>query len=190
MICLGFERLFSYFWVWFSLRPLQASIRALKGLNEVEANAEPAAKKPPVKRGPQYIQPTIENFKRTKKGRKLMAQELNKLVQLQAKTFPEKSCLDADGKKLSYVFNDKSGSLSLEMFLLKGPKFFDAYFWQIRKKHLFGARVQQWLQKIHTGMSSEYKMKPFQELLWLIDSSDFKEIEGHEAEAGSSEEDD
>ena len=119
-----------------------------------------------------------------------MTQELNKLVQTQAKTYPEKSCLDADGKKLSYQFNGKAGTMSLEMFLLKGPKFFDNYFYQVRKKSIFGSRVQGWLEKVNNSLTSEYKMKPFLELLWLIDSCDFKELHGFEAAQDESSEED
>ena len=178
--------------------PLKASLRALRGLKEMElgdfedeskakkgAGQETKAKGP---KQPRYIMPIVDNYRRTKKGRKLIAQEASKLLDLQAKTFPSKSMLNLDGDKITYKFNGATGEITKQAFLTKIGWFFDHYLVQVRRKVDFGARVQSWLMEAEKEMSKTYKFKKMQELVWLVAVTKLTNLKGLE-ECGEKDED-
>ena len=146
---------------------LQASIQALKALNEMNADLEdePKQKKPKgtTKGTRRYIVPIVGNFKRTKQGRALMEQECRKLIELQATKFPAKSMVDIDNKTITYSYNGTSGAISMTEFLLKAPVFFDNYFVSVRKKVEFGAKVHSWITDVTKEMTKDYRFKRLQE---------------------------
>ena len=155
-------------------------------MNESSADDE-GAKKQTQKKGTgqktsRYIMPTIENFRRSKKGFKLISQQCEKLIQLQAKTFPARSMLNLDGNKISYQFNGINGCISLSDFLLKAPYFMDLHFVQIRRKLDFGARVQEWLVDMEEGMKKFYKFKKLQEFVWSVAKCEIANLRGLEAD--------
>ena len=112
-------------------RSLQASARALKDLKDLKDQGDFAgqedAPKVAKKREPKYILPIVDNFKRTKQGYKLMAQELVRLVVEQAKRMPQKALLDVNGEKISYKHEGKHGMMTIEELKTKGPVFLDSY---------------------------------------------------------------
>ena len=130
---------------------------------------EEKAKKPYKKRCPRYIQPTVANFKRTKRGYALMRQELKRLLVIQAKKMPSKALMDCEEKTIQYSFQNHTGTISVEKFLLLGPEFLDAFYADVRKKIMFGAKVQSWLQAVDHAIS-EYKPKQLHELVAMVAS--------------------
>jgi hypothetical protein len=142
----------------------QASVRALVELNKNSVDKEESTRK---KREPRFIQPTVENFRRTKKGASLMEQELRRLVQKQAKKMPSKALLDVDETKITFQFQEKKGTLSVQDLCMKGPQFLDAYFRDYRNKIVFGTKVQTWFAQISAAID-EYQSKPLHELMYLI----------------------
>ena len=153
---------------------MQASRKALKSLSEMnmemgDESAKPkAAPVPKSKLGPRFIVPIVDNFRRTKKGRKLIVQECSKLISSQSKRFPAKSMLDLDGKIISWKFNGVEGKISLDEFLVKAPHVIDNYFVQVRRKVDYGAKVHAWLTNIEKEMSQSYRFKQLQELVWIV----------------------
>ena len=134
------------------------------------------------KRGPKYIQPVVANFMRTKRGYALMRQELKRLLVVQAKKMPSKALMDDEEKTIQYSFQDRSGTISLEKFLLLGPEFLDVFFSGVRKKIMFGAKVQSWLQTVEHAIS-DYKLKPLHELVAMVASFKPVSMRGYKEDA-------
>ena len=154
-----------------------------KSLGE-EMNEE-KEKKTYKKRGPQYIQPTVANFKRSKRGYALMRQELKRLLVTQAKRMPSKALMDGEEKTIEYSFQNHTGTISVEKFLLLGPEFLDAYFTDVRKRIMFGAKVQSWLQAIDHAIS-DYKPKQLHELVAMVASFKPASMKGYQDDADGS----
>eukprot|EP00435_Cladocopium_sp_Y103_P008560 s487_g2.t1 len=161
-----------------------ASRRALKSLAELNLDLGPEADKPKTpalprpKPGPRFIIPIVDNYRRTKKGRKLIVQECSKLIVTQSKRFPAKSMLDLDGKTISWKFNGAEGAMSYDEFLVKVPHVIDNYFVQVRRKVDFGAKVHAWLTNIEKEMSQSYRFKQLQELVWMVSVTDLAATKG------------
>ena len=161
----------------------------MKSLNDADGqDVEAETKKPPTKRGPRYIMPIVDNFKRNDKGRRLIKQELNKLLDKQAKQFPNRSMTDLENKFVNYSFNGVNGKISKEELLMKAPEFFDSYFVLVRKKVEYGAKIQAWLTQIDSAMQKSYKFRGLHELVWMIASADLKKTQGYEPDADDSSE--
>jgi hypothetical protein len=141
---------------------------------EKDSMPKPAAKK----REAKYIQPIVANYRRTKKGCALMRQELKRLLETQAKRMPGKALMDCEEKKVDYEYQGRKGSISVEKFLLKGPEFLDAFHTKIRKMILFGAKIQQWIQQVDDALRN-YKHKPLQELIALVDAFEPASLKGY-----------
>lgn len=162
----------------------EASLQALKGLNDkkvLDDFDKTQRQKPGQRNTPRlrYIMPTVDNFRRTKKGRRLVTQ-CQKLIELQLKSFPAKSLLDVDGEVLKFSHGGKPGEIAKNEFLDKAPHFFDSYFVQVRRKIDFGAKVQAWLLEIENEMKNEYRFKKLEELIWLVWTSELTVMKGYE----------
>lgn len=167
----------------FDIQPLlQASIRGLKSMNESEGKEE--VPKPVVKRGPRYIQPTLENFRRSKLGFRLMFQEVSKLITLQSKTMPKKSMLNLEGSEVSWSFSGRSGQISMSELQIKVPAFFDSYFVNTRRRIDFGARVQKWINDVEKALE-KYNCKGLHELIFAVATSELAKTKGFEQESSS-----
>lgn len=159
----------------------QASFRALKALNadeHVDAPENSDEKKAVAKKRQRYIQPIVDNFRRNKKGVKLMVQEMDRLLAKQCKLFPNRAMVDLDDKICTFTYNGQTGTILKEELLTKTPVFFDHYFLQVKKKVEFGAKVQGWLSRIETKMANDYRFKDLHELVSLIANSEFTETTG------------
>ena len=126
-----------------------------------------------------YIVPIVDNFRRSKKGRRLVEQECNKLLDLQVKTFPNKSMLDVDGKVISYDYNGRQGTISKAEFLLKAPYFLESYFVNTRRKVDFGAKVHGMLTGIEQEITKKYKSKPLHEFVWMVAAAKITATKGY-----------
>ena len=116
-----------------------------------------------------------------------MAQELLKLVKDQAKAMPEKALLDVSGEKVRYNHEGQEGTLTLDELAIKGPKFFDHYYSQVRSKVQFGAKVHGWLTTVEKKFKKDYKCKPLHELIWCIAVFAPAELRGFQQQEGSEE---
>ena len=126
---------------------VQESLRALAYL-EKEFKEEPEPKKRSA-RAAQYIQPSVENFRRTKAGGRLVVQELRKILDTQCKMYPHKSFWNVDSTAVK--FKDAKGDsceICTSELMSKAPAFFSIYFASIRKKIQYGLRVQNWLETV------------------------------------------
>lgn len=141
-----------------------------------EPGEEPKVKKP---RGPRYIVPCVENFRRSKAGFRLIAQELRRLLKEQARTMPEKALLDHNGTNVQFAYQGKKGTVTLAELEAKAGHFFASYLIQVKKKVLWGSRVQSWLAEIEKSITKDYKSKSLHELVWLINSSQLAETKGY-----------
>ena len=129
-------------------------------------------------RGPKHVAPTVENFRRSKKGGKVMRQELNKLVRLQKKIMPKKSMLDHNEKLVAYSYQGRKGQISLDELLEKVYHFFDAFLVKVRNKLQFGGRIQSWLARIEKSIVKDYKDQDLQELVSMIALSQLTATKG------------
>lgn len=167
----------------------QDSRRAIVAMNQSEGQDEnPVPKHPYKKREAKYIQPIVANYKRNKRGVALVRQELKGLLVLQGKKMPSKAMMDCEGKTIEYQYQGRSGSITVEKFLLKGGEFFDAFFVKVRKKVLYGSKVQAWIQQIDHALG-DYKLKPLQELVAMIDAFEPVSLKGYVDQDVENEED-
>lgn len=167
----------------------KASIRGIQSMNELDGD-EPEPAKQPSKRAPKYIQPLLDNFRRSKRGFKLMWQEVAKLLRIQGKTFPNKAMVNLDGTWVTWNYSGQSGKISMEELGIKVPAFFDSYFVNIRKRIDFGHRVQKWINDVEKQMVVDYKQKGMHELIFLIATSQLAKAKGFEQPDTSEGEDD
>ena len=124
---------------------VQDSMKALKHLVVEEQKKAQESKGVKIVRGKRYIVPDIVNFRRTKKGKALMQQELRLLLEFQAKNFPTKPMLTVD--RLSVRFSEQNTvcTVTMESLMDKVFDFFSYYFHDVRSKQAFGVKVQGWL---------------------------------------------
>ena len=120
---------------------MEASARAMAALAMKQEEEQAKEKKSSGKRS-RWINPIVENFKRTKKGRALMAQEMTRLIREQAKAMSAKALLDVNGKVVAWQYKGDKGSISLQELVEKTPVFFDAFFQEVRNKLMFGSKCQ------------------------------------------------
>ncbi|CAL1133760.1 unnamed protein product [Cladocopium goreaui] len=99
-----------------------------------------------------YIKPSIDNFRRSKKGSALIRQEVKRLLVDQAKAFVKKPMLDPNEEFVRYSEHGKATQIKLTALLEKAPMFFSIYFTNIRKKIDFGHRVHKWLVEVSTAL--------------------------------------
>ena len=92
------------------------------------------------------IEPVIENFKRTKKGFKLMSQEMERLLQKQCELFPAKCMTNVDFTEVRFTYKGEAKKIGTGALLKKTPYFFSAFYSSIRNKLLFGQKVMSWYQ--------------------------------------------
>ena len=125
----------------------------MRALNHLEKTT-PADSKPLVRargRGKvaKYIQPTVDAFKRSKDGSKLIRQELKRILVEQSKMYPHKAMLNSDLTMIKYTGRGgKISQCTMEDFLEKGPAFFSLYFNSIRKKNMYSQKVFDWFQRV------------------------------------------
>lgn len=150
---------------------------------EVEAAAGPKPKRA------KYILPVVANFRRTKQGRRLVAQEMDRLLQLQATKMPSKSLLDVKGVNVKWASQGQSGSITLEELKFKAGHFFDEYFTEIRTKVIFGSRVHGWLTEVDKGIC-DFKCEPLHQLVAMISLSDLAATRGYKVDADEDENED
>ena len=123
-------------------------MRALAFLEKEFKEEGPERKKRAV-RGAAYIQPVVDNFRRTKAGGRLICQEIKRLLDTQAKMFPDRSFWNVDFSKVK--FTDAKGDpseIATDDLILKSPHFFSTYFHSIRRRQQYGFRVQNWLASV------------------------------------------
>ena len=144
-LCLlsSFDRAFFAIWL------VQESLRALHYLNE-EFGAKKGAspKKPKKTAAKKYIKPVAENFKRTLNGQFLVRQELTRLLEEQSRVFPAKPMLTVDKTEVRFSDTGKPGVIRLDKLLLVAPKWYSAFFSNIRNKIHYGCKVQASLQSV------------------------------------------
>ena len=99
-------------------------------------------------RPPRYIRPIPENFQRTKKGTKLIKQELQKILDLQTKLFPRKSMFDVNKENVRFTKAGSNQSIKISDLLTKAPIFFSKFFGTIKRKLDFGQRVHRWFSDV------------------------------------------
>lgn len=129
----------------------QVSMKALKYLVEEEktkkVDAEVKAAKAGKAQQRKYIEPTIENFRRTNRGQKLVQQELLALLNFQARNFPLKPMMSMNKDKIRFTEEGQNFEVSVEEIMGKIHQFFSFYFREIRKKESYGVKVQGWLNE-------------------------------------------
>ena len=103
------------------------------------------------------------------------------MIQKQAKKMPGKALVDVDESKITFQYQEKTGTMSFEEMCLKGPAFLDAYFRDYRNKILFGTKVQTWFAQISQAID-EYKSKPLHELMYLISAFKPSSLTGYQDE--------
>ena len=138
-------------WVWMPLcaTSWQDAQRALNYLKVEFKKAGCKEKKVVAKGRPsRYIKPSIDNFRRSKKGSALIRQEVKRLLVDQAKAFVKKPMLDPNEEFVRYSEHGKATQIKLTALLEKAPMFFSIYFTNIRKKIDFGHRVHKWLVEV------------------------------------------
>ena len=115
--------------------------------NEAKTNDADVASAPQKKarRAGKFIEPLAMNFKRSKKGDKLVQQEVKRLLDKQKSLFATKPMWNAGVSEVRYTDNGETKSISTKMLMLQAPLFFSLFFSSIRQKLLFGTKVQQWL---------------------------------------------
>ena len=94
---------------------------------------------------------------------------------------PSEAMVDVDQKTITFQFQEKKGSLSVEEMCMKGPEFLDAYFREYRNKVVFGTKVQTWLSQISAAID-DYKSKPLHELMYLIHAFKPSSLTGYKDE--------
>lgn len=118
--------------------------------------------------GKRRVVPIVDNYRRSKKGSALIRQEVEKLLILQCKIFPNKAMLNVDGDRVAWVYNGSKGEISKEEFLLKRPVFFGCVYLDERRKVHWGPKVRSWITGIGKALTVDYKMKPLHELVCLV----------------------
>lgn len=131
-----------------SMFKCQESMKVLAYLRK-ESEDEKKQPKLPVKRGrgPKFIQPMAVNFKRSLKGKRLIVQEVRRLLEKQKALFPTKPMADVDFSNIRFTDHGETKSISYALLMQKAPKFFDSFFSGTRNKLLYGTKVQEWLSQ-------------------------------------------
>ena len=127
---------------------LEESMQALDFLIEEKKNEAKAAPKKKAHVPKKYIEPLVENFRRTKKGDRLVQQEVRLLLELQNKHFPAKPMLSPDGGTVRYTVEKVAHSVPMQDLSAKIGSFFSSFFQEIRNKQSYGVKVQSWLQEV------------------------------------------
>ncbi len=165
---------------------MQASKRAFQSLlEENPAVDEEQKRKGVAKRAPKWIQPTVENIRRTKAGFKVMVQEVMRQLRDQAKCFPSHAMLSLEGTSVTYKRLKESKTIGINELQIKIGPFFSSFFADTRNKIQFGGKVHAWLSDVDKNLK-EGRMNKIQELIWLIDSSELTACQGYQT--GSEEE--
>ena len=110
-------------------------------MKQVEDVSKASKKERPRK----FIEPLIENFRRTQKGEKLVQQELWSLLNFQAKNFPLKPMLSEDKKVIRYTEQKENREVPVDEVMSKIHMFFSVWFRDERNKQAYGVKVQGWL---------------------------------------------
>ena len=163
-------------------------MRGLQALKENESEEKCDSKKlSGKKKEGKWITPTVENFRRSKLGYKLMVQQVTRLLKEQALLMPNAAMLDVNHTTVSWKFQGKSGTISLQELQTKTAPFFCSYFVSVRKRVVFGAKIQGWLADIEAALK-QYSSKKMHELVAmialskLIDSKGYMEQDDEEGE--------
>ena len=127
---------------------LEESMQALDFLIEEKKKEAKAAPKKKAHVPKKYIEPLVENFRRTKKGDRLVQQEVRLLLELQNKHFPAKPMLSPDGGTVRYTVEKVAHSVPMQDLSAKIGSFFSSFFQEIRNKQSYGVKVQSWLQEV------------------------------------------
>lgn len=106
-------------------------------------------------RGKRYIVPDIVNFRRTKKGKALMQQELRLLLEFETRNFPTKPMITVDGLNVRFSEQDMVVTVSMESLMEKVYDFFSYYFHDVRNKQSFGVKVSGWLMDVKRAMQED-----------------------------------
>ena len=123
-------------------------MQALDFLIEEKKKEAKAAPKKKAHVPKKYIEPLVENFRRTKKGDRLVQQEVRLLLELQNKHFPAKPMLSPDGGTVRYTVEKVAHSVPMQELSAKIGSFFSSFFQEIRNKQSYGVKVQSWLQEV------------------------------------------
>lgn len=99
-------------------------------------------------KGPKYITPTTDKFRRTKEGGRLICQELRRLLQEEVRMFPHKAMINANGDTVRYSKCGEAKEIAMEVLMVKAPIFFSAFYVNIRRKLDYGHKVHSWLTKV------------------------------------------
>lgn len=130
---------------------MQAGLRALCYLEkEMPVAPEVAKKKQGSKapKGPKYIQPSVEKFRRTKEGARLIRQEIKHLLAEECRMFPHRPMVNANNDTVLYSDEGVNKSISMDTLMEKAPAFFSIYYTLIRNKVDYGSKVQSWLKSV------------------------------------------
>eukprot|EP00435_Cladocopium_sp_Y103_P015928 s3742_g3.t3 len=131
-------------------------MKALHHLVTQEQKKAEESKGVKIARGKRYIVPEIANFRRTKKGKALMQQELRLLLEFETKNFPTKPMLTPDHLSVRFSEQDTVNTVTLASLMDKVYEFFSAYFYDVRNnKQAFGVKVQGWLTDVKRAMQED-----------------------------------
>jgi hypothetical protein len=120
----------------------------MKALNHLVSEEQKKAQESTgvkIVRGKRYIVPEIVNFRRTKKGKALMQQELRLLLEFQTKNFPTKPMLTVDRLSVRFSEQNTVNTVTMESLMEKVFDFFSYYYHDVHSKQAFGVKVQGWL---------------------------------------------
>ena len=163
----------------------QDALKALISLNKEHQQEVEATKKRRVTTV-KLIQPTIENFRRNKKGQKLIAQELSRLLTDQSRWFPLKPMASMDGTKVRFSHQGQVKEISKSELCAKASSFFSCYFGDIRNKLNYGAKVHGWLTEVKKGMEVDMSDAKLNSLIGEIANFKAPELQGFEESLGES----
>lgn len=129
----------------------QESQRVLMELNkestEKTSNDKGGNVAKPKKAKSKWIRPLPENHRRTQAGRRLVVQEVSKLLTDQSHFFPQRAMLDGAGKVVRYSANGQNFEIKLSDVEAKARYFFSYFFADTRRKLDYGTKVHSWLTK-------------------------------------------
>ena len=154
------------------------SAESTQAILRINAENESTTAKPvPKKKGGKVkeIEAKMANFKRTKDGRLLMKQELEKLLWMDGVKFQDKPIVHPTTDAIRVESTARMQTPVLRSALLeKVGEFFSNYYIDVRAPDIFAMRVFEWMRKCNAELAqTPPERRHLLELVSLIAASDF-----------------